>query len=478
MSCKRQDLAEKLVLYTENLASQEERTQIEAHLQECESCREEVGVLKENIGLIKKGSLIKTLSQCPEEDILVTLSEAPDSIPEAQRKRLQSHINYCGTCRETFALLRELDTELKTGEDAAQAQVKMPASMKEAVENLYGKKEDRQPGFLEKLVQAFNLRPRYSLFSAIAVVLLLVGVLSILFTDLAYRSEITAPTTSQKLQSTVAMGERDGFHTPGSVELRKREGKNRENVEPSMKNADQSHTHVAITGDEETGNRLACKSRAEKFTAGEVTQTGPSSARGSYSGGPPPAPASAPAISAPAEESCHDTITYADNKENKKGIKTETEKLPADKIREKHREEQGYIQQPPEKPAGTQAKPDATNATGGGGAGKTSNAGYEGALTTLETAGLIDDDRKKELNREARDIVNRALGVNSADITIEIIPDEKGKSSSRQKVKIIVKSKKALTPAEKKKITEEISREMMLEERQVDIMDEKRPATY
>jgi hypothetical protein len=212
MMCKKPELSEKLVLFIENMLPGEEHKEIGAHLEECEGCRDEEQALRANISLLKEGARLestsKAITPCPDEDSLVTYQEAPENLSVKERRRIESHLKRCGDCREALSLLTDLSLGLP-GDQALPSPVKMPLAIRKAAENLYGR--PHKEGLIDRVLSIFQVRPSYSLLSALAVTLIIVGVLSLVFNDLTYQKashvSYRAATDSHKTDVPAAPGE-------------------------------------------------------------------------------------------------------------------------------------------------------------------------------------------------------------------------------------------------------------------------------
>ncbi|MDQ7822655.1 MAG: zf-HC2 domain-containing protein [Candidatus Eremiobacteraeota bacterium] len=186
MTCKKPELSEKLVLYVEEQLSAEESGEIARHMEECESCREEAAFLGEHIGLIREGARFpqSRMAPCPDEGLLVDFVENPGGLAAGDRASITSHVEKCGDCQKAVSLLKEV-ASLGDEEKSPAYKVSLPAPLREAVARLYG--PPKQSGIFQRIAAFFAAKPRYSILSALAAVLLLVGVLHVLFNDMMLR---------------------------------------------------------------------------------------------------------------------------------------------------------------------------------------------------------------------------------------------------------------------------------------------------
>jgi anti-sigma factor RsiW len=222
MMCKKPELSEKLVLFIENLLPDDEQTEIRAHLEECERCRDEERSLRENISLLRDGAHVQGASSvtCPDEDILVTYQESPEKLIPKERRRLESHLAHCIECQQAFSLLKDISHDLEGEADPAPSAARIPRALREAMENLYGKPQ--KSGLLDRLLSIFQVRPGYSLLSALAVTLIIVGVLSLVFNDMAYQRAAhfsqSGMDESNRAIATGAPGEEGSMTRPAAVD--------------------------------------------------------------------------------------------------------------------------------------------------------------------------------------------------------------------------------------------------------------------
>jgi hypothetical protein len=204
MKCRRPDLSEKLVLYVEHLLDEKERKELDSHISECELCRDEAQALSDNIGMIKLSASSKSgapsPSPCPDERMLVEFSESPDLIAPGDRKKLEAHLKGCLECQSILESLREMSAELGDYTDAADSTAKMPEVMKARISSLYGK-ESTEPGGLVDILVRFFRKPKYSIISALAALLLIVGAFTLMIGEMTGRqkAEMPAPSSTQTL---------------------------------------------------------------------------------------------------------------------------------------------------------------------------------------------------------------------------------------------------------------------------------------
>ncbi len=133
------------------------------------------------------------------------------------------HVRKCTDCAETLSLLSELDRELEKTAHTAPVFISMPEAVKKEARRLYGKEKN---GLWRTCIQLFGMKPRYSLLSALAVTLLVVGIFSVLFNDMTgTRQARTTPSAINEnpglsYNTTVKADDRAGAK-PGAAEIKK-----------------------------------------------------------------------------------------------------------------------------------------------------------------------------------------------------------------------------------------------------------------
>jgi|GEM_PF-2005747 len=207
MKCRRPDLSEKLVLYVERLLDGSERKELESHISECEPCRDEAQALFDSIGLIRlsasSNSGAPSSSPCPDDRMLVEFSESPDKLAAGDRNKVEAHLKSCLDCQSILESLREMSAELGDYSDTADSTAKIPEAIKARISSLYGK-ESKEPGGLMDMIVRFFRKPKYSIISALAALLLIVGAFTLMIGEMAGRqkAEMPAPSSTQALLTT------------------------------------------------------------------------------------------------------------------------------------------------------------------------------------------------------------------------------------------------------------------------------------
>lgn len=204
MKCIRPDLSEKLVLYVEHLLAADEQKEVESHIAGCELCRDEAQALQNNIRLIRKSASsnpgASPSSPCPDDRMLVEFSESPESLAPGDRKMVESHLRSCQECQSILENLQKLSGEIEHFQDVPDKSATMPEAVKARISALY-KRETMEPeGFFGKIIRFFQ-KPRYSVISALAALLLIVGTFTLMLGDMAgrHKSEVSAPSSTQAL---------------------------------------------------------------------------------------------------------------------------------------------------------------------------------------------------------------------------------------------------------------------------------------
>ncbi|MHC9540487.1 MAG: hypothetical protein AB9903_13305 [Vulcanimicrobiota bacterium] len=204
MKCIRPDLSEKLVLYVEHLLAADEQKEVESHITRCELCRDEAQALQNNIRLIRKSASSKPgaapSSPCPDDRMLVEFSESPESLAPGDRKMVESHLRSCQECQNILESLQELSGEIEHFQDVPDKSVTMPEAVKARISALYKRDAVEPEGFFGRIIRFFQ-KPRYSVISALAALLLIVGAFTLMLGDMAgrHRSEVSAPPPTQAL---------------------------------------------------------------------------------------------------------------------------------------------------------------------------------------------------------------------------------------------------------------------------------------
>ncbi|MGV8123380.1 MAG: hypothetical protein AB2L14_26810 [Candidatus Xenobiia bacterium LiM19] len=204
MKCIRPDLSEKLVLYVEHLLAADEQKEVESHIAGCELCRDEAQALQNNIRLIRKNASsnpgASPSSPCPDDRMLVEFSESPESLAPGDRMMVESHLKSCNECQSILESLQKLSGEIEHFQDVPDKSATMPEAMKARISALY-KRETLEPeGFFGRIIRFFQ-KPRYSVISALAALLLIVGAFTLMLGDMAgrHKSEVSAPPSTQAL---------------------------------------------------------------------------------------------------------------------------------------------------------------------------------------------------------------------------------------------------------------------------------------
>lgn len=203
MKCIRPDLSEKLVLYVEHLLAADEQKEVESHIAGCELCRDEAQALQNNIRLIRESAssnpgAASSLS-CPDDRMLVEFSESPDSLAPGDRKMVESHIESCRECQSILESLQELSGEIENFQDVPDRSITMPEAVKLQISSLYKREAVRAESFFDRIIRFFS-KPRYSVISALAALLLIAGAFTIIQGDMTGRyKEVSAPPSTQAL---------------------------------------------------------------------------------------------------------------------------------------------------------------------------------------------------------------------------------------------------------------------------------------
>ena len=151
--------SEKLILYSDGSLSKEELKEVEEHLENCHSCREEVEYLKNVF------TDIQVASVCPSADELIEYN------PEGTGSRdifIKSHIKFCSKCKDILDRLSiaveqfdEPPKEIKT--------TKLPEKVSKEIERYYP--EQKKMSFWQFLSSFFFSKKNIAVFSSIFVII-------------------------------------------------------------------------------------------------------------------------------------------------------------------------------------------------------------------------------------------------------------------------------------------------------------------
>ncbi len=150
---------EKLILYSDGSLPKDELKEVEEHVKNCPSCKQEVDYLK---GVFTK---IEVASVCPSVDELIEYD------PEGEGKRdtfIRSHIKYCSKCND---ILNRLSCAVEQFEEPAKdiKTEKLPEKISKEIERYYP--EQKKMSFWQFLSTFFFSKKTIAVFSSIFVIL-------------------------------------------------------------------------------------------------------------------------------------------------------------------------------------------------------------------------------------------------------------------------------------------------------------------
>lgn len=192
MSCKRQDIAEKLILFVEKDLSEKEYFEIAEHVSICPNCRADIEKLTEIMKTLgEKSKQIKTSMVHPSAEELVQWTFSKEEIPAERRSLISSHISLCPVCSKEIQLIQEspvIEMETSITEDENES-IPISEKIMDAYIQAYGRKEKdgatkdvsfeiapnsfvktKAPSLWEKLV-AFFIPGRRLAFAGIGLIL-------------------------------------------------------------------------------------------------------------------------------------------------------------------------------------------------------------------------------------------------------------------------------------------------------------------
>ncbi len=183
--CEQPNIAEKLVPYVEGALAEPDRSEVLEHLRGCESCANEVRVIKSSIVTLRhvftRTSQYRPLTHVSAED-LERFAFEPETLTAEVMRSVKLHLAECGECEQEVALLREMEQELAEKVEPVRAPEALPAALREAVvrqfgtvKTVTGQREERRP-WLESFLAFFaTLSPKPLLAAGGAMVVLFVG---------------------------------------------------------------------------------------------------------------------------------------------------------------------------------------------------------------------------------------------------------------------------------------------------------------
>jgi anti-sigma factor RsiW len=438
MKCNTPRINEKLVQYVENLLPTAEMEEVRSHLQACEVCREERKSLTITTGLLKTGAgrTASTSSPCPDESLLVSFAEAPGSLKEGDRRMVARHVKKCSDCREALSLLGELDRELEKTAHNAPVFISMPEAVKKEARRLYGKEKN---GLWQTCIQLFGMKPRYSLLSALAVTLLVVGIFSVLFNDMAgtRQARTTSPSINESpglsYSTTVKTEDRAGAK-PGAAEIKKASSPGEEKfLKDQVAQAPEGITSTADNKRERESTSAAVPPAA-RDERGTISAEGTARMPGAAGG------AQAPSTSA---KSFHRAGEAPFPGASADSISADKEKGKADENsmyaieRRKNQQEAALSGSRPlvrtEKMAVLQSQ-------------TTSSSPAESDRMLLEG----------QMKKKAESLVRAAIGMSGAAIEVTIVPVSTSKNFAIRRIEVVVKSSAPLQDEERNRIKEAV----------------------
>ncbi len=171
--CARPDIAERLIIaLSSSDFAPDEVEELDAHLKECPSCREEMTALKrmETFLIQNKDLVAESLSPCPSIEKLTAFAAG-----EMTEDSLEDHIRVCNDCREHVALIRELlQEQIPTGQRSTSKREKQRFC--EAALQAYPESKPRQGAIrtiFDKLNDLFYI-PSLAMGAAAAALLMIV----------------------------------------------------------------------------------------------------------------------------------------------------------------------------------------------------------------------------------------------------------------------------------------------------------------
>ena len=151
--------SEKLILYSDGSLSKEELKEVEEHLKNCSSCKEEVEYLQ---GVFTK---IEVASVCPSVDELIEYN------PEGDGSRdifIKSHVKFCSKCQDVLNKLSSA-TELFDEPPKDIKTTKLPEKVLKEIERYYP--EQKKMSFWQFLSSFFFSKKNMAVFSSIFVII-------------------------------------------------------------------------------------------------------------------------------------------------------------------------------------------------------------------------------------------------------------------------------------------------------------------
>jgi len=439
MKCSIPGINEKLVQYMENLLPPGEMEEVARHLRTCEACREEEESLRETTGLLKLGRDrgASAHAPCPDEEMLLTFAEAPAALRDGDRRMVARHVKKCADCARALSLLGELDRELEKSPQSKPVTAAMPEALKREARRLYGREKE---SLWQKCLQLFQIRPRYSLLSALAATLLIVGVFTILFNDMtALRQEKAGPPAFNEGRdlsfSTTTKADNPGRLQPAAIENKKGTGAREEAMtkDPVAQapaalpgRADFKRERESTSGiipssaqDERAGAQAGGLSRKPGIPEGKAYA--PSTSKKSHfrAGEAPSMPSLGASADKLKERSCNQTIDASDRRKNENGSESAgsaaAERTPADGERMAACKTQAACMAP---------------------------ARLEAEKKQLE----------QQMKAKAETLVNSALGRDRATIEVTIVPCTAQGSLTARRVEVMVRSSAPLKDEDREKL--------------------------
>lgn len=151
--------SEKLILYSDGSLSKEELREVEDHIKNCPSCKEEVEYLQ---GVFTK---IEVASVCPSVDELIEYNPDGDGSRDIF---IKSHVKFCSKCRD---ILNRLSLATEQFEDPAKdiKTTKLPEKVSKEIERYYP--EQKKMSFWQFLSSFFFSRKSMAVLSSVFVIL-------------------------------------------------------------------------------------------------------------------------------------------------------------------------------------------------------------------------------------------------------------------------------------------------------------------
>ena len=133
--CK-DEIRELLPWYLNRTLSEDETKKVEAHLKECPMCQRELGELGWlSSGVKQVGKAEKSLHI--ESDKLVTFAEEPEKLSQEQKANIEEHLQSCPLCSSELQTLNSVNLELERQEKEAERKlIKEPSVLEKITEKL------------------------------------------------------------------------------------------------------------------------------------------------------------------------------------------------------------------------------------------------------------------------------------------------------------------------------------------------------